>query len=371
MKTLFLCHSIEVGGLEMYMLRFARWLAKRHPVHELHVLCKSGKQGSLEAEYSNAGVVLHAMSLGYFNLWPYRELYTLLRSGHYDAVCDFGGDFGALSMLSAYWARIPKRVIFYRCARNAYRPTMTKRLYQRFSNHLVRTFSTQILSNSRAAFDFFFKDLTVMKDDRFKVIRNGIPPPSFLLNGEKEALIQELQIPPDQKIVLHVGSGSWVKNHFCLLDIAERAQNNGDSVCFCFVGAGVENTYGSAARQLNLSNIRFLGERGDVDKLLQVADVFVLPSFTEGQPNALLEAMMSGVPFIASDIAPVREALPPQWENRWLFPPDMPAQGYLLLQEHLTCNFREDVQFKNLVDWSRNVYNEDKCFGEFWTSLNQ
>jgi len=50
-----------------------------------------------------------------------------------------------------------------------------------------------------------------------------------------------------------------------------------------------------------------LGQRGDVPELLKTADAFVLPSRTEGYPNALLEAMAAGLPVVATAVAGCRD----------------------------------------------------------------
>ena len=52
---------------------------------------------------------------------------------------------------------------------------------------------------------------------------------------------------------------------------------------------------------------RMLGYRTDVPALMAAADVFVLPSHLEGLPMAVIEAMLTGLPVVATDIRGPRE----------------------------------------------------------------
>jgi glycosyltransferase involved in cell wall biosynthesis len=53
--------------------------------------------------------------------------------------------------------------------------------------------------------------------------------------------------------------------------------------------------------------VRLLGERRDIPELLGAADVFVLPSRSEGLPVSVLEAMVAGLPVVASRVGGVPE----------------------------------------------------------------
>jgi len=64
------------------------------------------------------------------------------------------------------------------------------------------------------------------------------------------------------------------------------------------------------ARDLGVGDrVHLLGLRGDIPNLLGGADVFVLPSLSEGLPVALLEAMSAGCAIVASDVGDVRTVL--------------------------------------------------------------
>jgi glycosyltransferase involved in cell wall biosynthesis len=370
MKFVFLCHSLNIGGLETYILRFSRWLKKNHPCHSIHLVCKSGQFGPYEYEFLNASVKLHSIPIGYVSPWQFCKLYRFLKSNHFDALCDFGGDFGAIPVACASLIDLPRRMVFYRNARNAYVSKRYKLLYQSFLNRIARNYSTHILSNSHEAFTYYHQNHHVKNDPRFHVIPNGITAGPQLSLAAKATKRKSLRILPAQKIVLHVGSGRWEKNHINMFRIAKQSQDNNNNIIFYFAGPDVKENYGEMAKSMELRNVRFLGVRHDVFDLLQIADIFLFPSLSEGQPNALIEAIISGLPFVASNIASIREVLPEDWGERWLFSPDEAEQGYILLKEHLRNDFRQSVQFMQLVEWSQSYYNEDKRFGEFLSYLS-
>lgn len=73
------------------------------------------------------------------------------------------------------------------------------------------------------------------------------------------------------------------------------------------------------AQQLGVQEqVRFLGYRTDVKELLKAADCFVFPSYQEGLPGALMEAMAAGLPCIASKIRGNIDALT---DSEFLFDP--------------------------------------------------
>jgi glycosyltransferase involved in cell wall biosynthesis len=66
--------------------------------------------------------------------------------------------------------------------------------------------------------------------------------------------------------------------------------------------------------------LRLLGYRHDVAAILAAADIFVLPSYFEGLPMSIIEAMLTGLPVVASDISGPREQVIPG-ETGLLVPP--------------------------------------------------
>jgi glycosyltransferase involved in cell wall biosynthesis len=69
-------------------------------------------------------------------------------------------------------------------------------------------------------------------------------------------------------------------------------------------GDGNVNAYSEYCKRTGIiDSVIFLGKHSDVPSLMLNADVFVLPSRREGMPNVLMEAMLKGLPCVATDIS--------------------------------------------------------------------
>ena len=118
----------------------------------------------------------------------------------------------------------------------------------------------------------------------------------------------ELGINNDLFVLLSVGELSVRKNQSVVLEALAQIKNKNpnmmDRILYLVVGKGDMND-----RLIQLSkkygidsNVRFLGFRTDVYELMKMSDAFIFPSLQEGLPVALMEAMGSGLPCVASKI---------------------------------------------------------------------
>jgi glycosyltransferase involved in cell wall biosynthesis len=145
--------------------------------------------------------------------------------------------------------------------------------------------------------------------DRRVLVPNGVrPAPRVpgICAAAKLALLGETTGP----IILYVGRIAEVKGGRLLLRMWS-AMPRRDAATLLMVGDGplrAELEREAAARGFGRS-VRFLGSQPDVTSFYLIADVFVLPSATEGLSNALLEAMAAGLPVVASDVGGNREVV--------------------------------------------------------------
>jgi glycosyltransferase involved in cell wall biosynthesis len=94
------------------------------------------------------------------------------------------------------------------------------------------------------------------------------------------------------------------KNHKFLINMFARLCKMSNNYELWLVGSGgeLENDIHSLVNDYGLNdNVKFLGFRTDVDKILSAIDLFVFPSIYEGLPNVVIEAQMAGLPCVLSD----------------------------------------------------------------------
>ena len=142
---------------------------------------------------------------------------------------------------------------------------------------------------------------------RVTVIPNGVCPPP----RPRSTLRQELGISPEDPLLLAVGNLYKVKGHRHLVEALAVVQDRWPNAHVAIAGRGEEETSLLAlARSRGVGDrVHLLGLRSDIPNLLSAADVFVLPSLSEGLPLALLEAMFAARPIVASDVGEIGSVL--------------------------------------------------------------
>lgn len=140
--------------------------------------------------------------------------------------------------------------------------------------------------------------------------RVHIVPPSIELPvhpSDRAASRAALGLGPHEFVVAWVGRFDPVKRLDVLVHVAEILRRV--PVRFLLVGDGPDRPrIEQLLRQSRAAClVQLLGWRNDVGAILAASDAFLFPSRTEGMPNAVLEAMASGLPIVASDIPVLRE----------------------------------------------------------------
>lgn len=211
-----------------------------------------------------------------------------------------------------------------------------------FLERITANYSTAIYSCSNAVTRFLLKDIRIKKE-KIVTIQNGIDVESFSVKINKKQKLQELGLNSKLKIVgtvcrLHEPK----KGIMTLLEATKELQKETD-FHLLIIGTGKDERKLRQIAQIEKINVSFLGERKDINEILQIMDVFVLASIYEGFPVVVLEAMAAGLPIVASKVGGLEEAVS-EGETGFLIEPGIPKKlsdkiKKLLLNENLRKNF--------------------------------
>jgi glycosyltransferase involved in cell wall biosynthesis len=164
---------------------------------------------------------------------------------------------------------------------------------------------------------------------RATAIGNGRDPAVFRPDPlARAALRAELGAAPGECVVIAV---SRLVRHKGYPELLAALREAPDNLVLWVVGERLASDHGDdlaphferAAAVLG-PRLRLLGYRGDVARLLAAADVFCLPSHFEGLPMSIIEAMLTALPVVSTDIRGPREQVV-QGETGLLVPPRDPA----------------------------------------------
>lgn len=149
--------------------------------------------------------------------------------------------------------------------------------------------------------------------EKISVQHNSVRPKPYAAPDDVRTLRARLGIADGERIVLTVGRLSREKAHIDLLAAYKLLQDANPAIPsrLIIVGDGPERARleAAAAAEGLKGRVIFTGQISDVQVFYAAADVFALPSHSEGSPNVLLEAMAANVPIVATAVGGVPEVV--------------------------------------------------------------
>lgn len=186
-------------------------------------------------------------------------------------------------------------------------PKLIVRYYFRF---MLKYYNTHKFACGVEAGDWLYGR---KKRDEVIVMNNAIDAKQYIYDAEKaKEMRKNLGIGKDKTVIGHVGRFFAQKNHPFLIDIFKAIHDKDANTVLLLVGGGeqddhLKNEMKQKVADLGLTDcVQFLGVREDVNEVMQVFDLFLLPSLFEGLPVTMVEAQASGLPCVISDKVPIQ-----------------------------------------------------------------
>lgn len=163
--------------------------------------------------------------------------------------------------------------------------------------------------------------------ERIRVVPDGLEP-GRVRSGDRVRGRQAVGARDSDRILLTVAKLTDCKGHRYLLEAMPRVLARHPEALCALAGDGeLRRQLESLAERLGVAHrVRWLGFRQDVPDLIRAADVFVLPSHTEGLCSTLIEAMLAERPIVATTAGGIPEVLCDQKggigaTTAWIAPP--------------------------------------------------
>lgn len=327
-RVLHIVGSMNRGGVETWLMHMLRHLDRREIA--LDFLCLMGEAGAYGPEIENLGGRIHLLPLNRWRLDRFcRQFLALLARERYQVVHSHVLNFSGFLLGLARLAGVPKRLAHFHTSKvtTEGRPeNFWRQLYVSFMKALMVRHATRLLACSRVAMAAVLGEDWATRPNA-EVLYYGIDLSAFQKGSQGQNIREELGIPASVKVIGHVGSFIPAKNHQFLVQVAASIRARRKDFRFLLVGDGpLRKPIEQEIFHLGLSDFFvFTGVRGDVPRLMQAMDLFLLPSIREGLGIVLVEAQAAGLPLITSQLpafqevvfTPWHRALPPAEPEAW------------------------------------------------------
>ncbi len=246
------------------------------------------------------------------------ELYRIIKKGKYDIVHVHTPAASVIGRISAKLAGVP--LIVYTAHGFYFHEGMSRVKYNAILNiekYLAKYFTdfifTQSEEDKKTALENNFID-----KNKILTISNGVDTQESFnpINSERDKideLYKEFNLERNDKIITFVGRLVQEKGVMDLLEAFNGANFNDEAKVKLLIVGDIgqserdKDTIKKLEKYRDNPNVIFTGHREDINSILYITDVFCLPSYREGMPRSIIEAMAMECAVIATDIRGSRE----------------------------------------------------------------
>jgi len=315
---------LQLCAVDFTVMHFLRPLIRflEQKGFEVTTVCS---EGSYFSQLQKEGLRLHPIPIARsMNLFSHiRSLYILhrhLRKNPYDIIHVHTPIASLLGRIAARLAGVPIRIY---TAHGFYFHDDMPNLKRRFHVALERF-------GARWG-DFIF---TQSEEDRETAIREKISPPEHIrtigngidvrhfdpaqiTEGTSARYRAEFGIPDGAPIIGIIGRIVREKGYFEFVEAAARILRQLPETNFLCIGETLKSDHDATGAELHRriadlkldGRIHFAGLRSDIRELLSIMNIYTLPSYREGMPRSILEAMAMERPVVATNIRGCREEI--------------------------------------------------------------
>ncbi|MBM3249393.1 MAG: glycosyltransferase family 4 protein [Candidatus Omnitrophica bacterium] len=297
MKILFLTNHLNIGGVTSYCLTLGEALKERG--NRVYIASSGGE---LLFKFIEAGIdfvpipIRTKKELSPKVIFSAVKLLRTVRDNKIDIVHSNSRTTQVLGCLLKRYAGVTH---VHTC-----HGFFKRRLHRR----LFPCWGKKVIAISEQVKEHLIRDFRVKADD-IRVIHNGIDADRFRPNNAFDKRQAKINLGLGSGPVIGIiGRLSDVKGHIFLVEAMGQVLRSVPSAQLVIVGEGrMKEGLISRARELGIEDsVYFLPAVSDTRPMLQLMDIFCMPSLEEGLGLSLMEAMASGLAVVGSDIGGIK-----------------------------------------------------------------
>lgn len=307
-KIIHIIHSLTLGdGITEVVRNIAKKIDRNKFSFTIFCLVE---RGNLADHFESIGIKvfntsaksttsLTSIPKNFYSIW---HLVKLLKKEKFDILQAHEFFSGTLGRIAGWIAKVPLIILGLhgRC--------VWKRTHHIIIDRLLSKITDKFVSNSEAIMKYTIEMENIPKE-KFIVIHNGIDLSRFNNIRGKKQIKNELGIKESDFVVGTIGRLSREKGFKYLIEAADILCKKKSNIKFLIVGGDAHPTesvktdlYKQVENLVLMNTVIFTGIRKDIPQILDVFDIFVLPSQWEGFGLVIVEAMAMKKPVIASGV---------------------------------------------------------------------
>ena len=330
LRVLHVTDTLGMGGAETWIMELLRRWSSGSDV-ELDILLTSANDGIFDNEARALGARTFYVKYSRATLQHFvAEFRRILRAGRYDAIHDHQDYASGWHYLLGARALPPVRVTHvhnpWLNIAVQYQVSWSRRATARLGRSLVRRLATNVCGTSSDALRRYGFEPNGREGPQVSVAHCGFDVSKFNgpRDGDRRSVRDEFGWPDDTTIVLFGGrldralefdNPANHKNSWFALNVVRAALERSPSVRLLMAGAGDE-ARARLEREIRAwgveDQLRLIGVRLDMSRLMRASDVLLFPSREEGLGMVAVEAQAAGLPVLASTAVPAESVVIPE-----------------------------------------------------------
>ncbi len=310
-RVLHTFRRMDRGGAETFVMNIYRNIDREKV--EFDFLCEMEDEGGYDEEIRElGGRIFHIAPQKKRPIgWLLKTIKFLKKTGPYDAIHIPNMFFSGFYCVAARIAGVKRIIVHSHNAGELRGSTISRRLYIWLMRFLINRLADIKASCGHDASEFLFGAKFGDKD--VITINNGVDIRAFGCDFDVKSINEEFGLGED-KVIVNVARFDPVKNHSFFIELGNYVKRNKLKYKIVLVGDGkLRGDIEQSIKDDGLDDIIICtGLRTDINKILNRADVLVMPSLHEGFPVSVVEALASGTPCVLSKNIDHKVAIVPE-----------------------------------------------------------